>query len=60
MTGTEYRALRIDRLRLTQDGLALALDISRRKVVMLEAASEVPRTDEMALRYLVETVGAQA
>ena len=59
MTGTEYRAQR-EALRLTQSELAERLGVSRRTIVRLETtADEVPRVDELAIKYLAGAVDAR-
>ena len=50
MTGQEYKKLR-KYMRLTQVELASELGISVRKVRLIEAKSEVPVSDEYAMRH---------
>lgn len=59
MTGTEYREQR-EAMRLTQTQLAERLGVSRRTIVRLETtADDIPRVDELAIKYLAGAIHAR-
>lgn len=54
MTGAELRTMRKAK-RYTQQQLADAIGVSRKHVCATEGGPSVPRTMELAARYILET-----
>ena len=58
MTGREFAVARKS-LGLTQARLAEKFEVSRVSIIRIEALSEVDRSDEYALRWLMHTAGGR-